>query len=243
MERPLPKQILAVGRNYAAHAAELGHTVSLKTPLLFWKPVGSVCADNLCRLPSWAEGPSRVDYEGEVALVLDRDLGPGTGALPDDPWDAVAGVAAAVDITDRDMQKREPQWVRAKGFAGACALAVAVPRPPDPDNLRLGTWHNDQLVQRGHTGELLFPFRDLLVYLHGWCRLFAGDVILTGTPEGVGPVAPGDTVRVQVSAGGGGTVPISIVEVSFLKGPQVAPFTRAERSGEVPPALPQAETP
>lgn len=235
--RRRPQHVLAVGRNYAEHAAELGHEVP-STPVLFWKPPGSVAPDNVCALPTWEGEATRIDYEGEIALFLGREIGPGAGALPEDPWEAVGGISAAVDVTDRDLQKREPQWVRAKGFAGALGLGTMIPRPPDPDRIRLGTWHNEALVQEGHTKDLVFGFRDLLVYLHGFCRMGPGDVILTGTPAGVGPVAPGDTVRVQVSAGGGGTVAISMVEMRFVGGPDAPGFTRREwkRRGADPDA-------
>lgn len=222
-----PLQILAVGRNYAEHAAELGHDVP-RSPLLFWKPIGSLAQGGRCLLPTWSEGPTRIDYEGEVALVLDRHLGPGTPPLPDDPWRAVRSVAAAVDVSDRDLQRLEPQWVRAKGFSSACALGEQAPRPADPDALRVDTWRNDVHVQSGRTAQLLFPFRDLLVYLHGFLRLYAGDVILTGTPSGVGPLAPGDRVRVVVSQAAGEAAPASLaaVELTCEQGPTVAAFRR-----------------
>ncbi|MBX3468006.1 MAG: fumarylacetoacetate hydrolase family protein [Planctomycetes bacterium] len=218
-----PAQVLAVGRNYAEHAAELGHEAP-KAPLLFWKPIGSL-VQGRCPLPRWPEGPTRIDYEGEIALVLDRHLGPGTPPLPDDPWRVVRAVAAAVDVSDRDLQKLEPQWVRAKGFHGACAVGEQAPRPADPEALRLDTWKNDVHVQSGRTAQLLFPFRDLLVYMHGFLRLFAGDVILTGTPAGVGPVAPGDRLRVVVGQDAPGA-PLASLEVTFEEGPAVPPFRR-----------------
>ncbi len=221
MNAPAPRQILAVGRSYAAHAEELGNEARTDRPLLFWKPAGSLAQGGECPLPSWPEGPTRIDYEGEVALILDRDIGPGTPDLPDDPWDAVSGIAAAVDVSDRTLQKLEPQWVRAKGFAGACAIGDVVARPADPTELTLRTFKNGEQVQEGSTGLLLFPFRGLLCYLHGFLRLFPGDAILTGTPAGVGPVAAGDTVRVAVSAG---DASLAEVELRFVPGPEVAPF-------------------
>lgn len=218
-----PAQILCVGRNYAEHAAELGHEAPT-TPLLFWKPIGSVAPAGRCPLPRWPEGPTRIDYEGEIALVLDRHLGPGTPPLPDDPWRVVRSVAAAVDVSDRDLQKLEPQWVRAKGFHGACALGEQAPRPADPEALRVDTWKNDVHVQSGRTAQLLFPFRDLLAYVHGFLRLYAGDVILTGTPSGVGPLTAGDRVRVVVGEASGETV--ATLELACEEGPVVAPFRR-----------------
>jgi len=219
-----PRHILCVGRNYRAHAAELGHDVP-STPLLFWKPVGCLAQGEppVCALPRWGFGETRIDYEGELALILGRDLGPGSEPLPEDPWEVVSGIAAAVDVSDRDLQKREPQWVRAKGFADACALGQPVPRPADPTDLRLRTWKNEQRVQDGNTSALMFPFRELLRYLHGFCRLYAGDVILTGTPAGVGPLAPGDMVRVEA---GTEDAPAR-VELRCVEGPRVAEFERA----------------
>lgn len=217
-----PRHVLAVGRNYAAHAAELGNAAPDAAPLLFWKPVGCLlAAEAPCPLPRWAEGETRVDFEGEVALFLARDLGPGTPPLPRDPWDVVRGVAAGLDVSDRDLQRREPQWVRAKGFAGAGAFGPEAPRPADPERLRVRTWVGDELRQDGATDLLLFPFRPLLRYLHGFLRLFAGDVILTGTPAGVGPLAPGDVVRVVVSADG---AELSALTVPVVAGPEVPAF-------------------
>lgn len=221
-----PAQILAVGRNYADHAAELGHHDLPKNPLLFWKPIGSV-VQGRCPLPTWAESPTRIDYEGEIALVLDRHLGPGSPPLPDDPWRVVRAVVAGLDLTDRDLQKLEPQWVRAKGFFGACALGEQAPRPDDPDGLSVDTWKNEVHVQSGRTSQLLFPFRDLLVYLHQFLRLYAGDVILTGTPSGVGPLLPGDRVRVKVGAvGAGEDRALSTVELACEAGATVSAFRR-----------------
>ncbi len=217
-----PRHILAVGRNYAAHAAELGNAAP-EAPLLFWKPPGCL-GDGVCPLPRWSDGPTRVDFEGEVALVLARDLGPGTAPLPEDPWQVVRGVAAGLDLSDRDLQRREPQWVRAKGFAGACALGPEAPRPDDPEALRVRTWLGDELRQDARTDLLLFPLRPLLRYVHGFLRLFAGDVILTGTPAGVGPVTPGDALRVEVS--GAGDLPLSALEVEVVEGPEVPAFQR-----------------
>lgn len=218
-----PQQVLAVGRNYLDHAKELGHDAP-KSPLLFWKSVGSIARDGVLALPRWSEGPTRIDYEGEVVLVLGRDIGPGTPALPADPWDAVRAVCAGVDGSDRDMQKLEPQWVRAKGFLGATVLGAPIERPRDPTDVRVGTWKNGVQVQDGHSKHLIFPFRDLLVYLHGFLRLFAGDVIFTGTPAGVGQLAVGDRLRVEVKGGQDG--PLATCELSVVEGPAVPAFSR-----------------
>lgn len=218
-----PRHILCVGRNYLDHAKELGHDAP-KSPLFFWKPSGSLVQGS-CALPRWAEGPTRIDFEGEVVLVLGREVGPGAPALPSDPWDAVSGVAAGLDITDRDLQKLEPQWVRAKGFHGACAVGAPMARPADPDDVRIGTWKNGARVQEGHTSQLIFGFRDLLVYLAGFCRLGPGDLIFTGTPAGVGPLAVGDRLRVVAGVGRAGG-PEAGLDLVIAEGPRVAPFTR-----------------
>lgn len=221
MSRPVPRQILCVGRNYAAHAAELGNLVPASSrPLLFWKPVGCL-ADDTCRLPAWPEGPTPVHYEGEIVLVLGRDLGPGTPPLPSDPWEVVSGVAAGLDLSDRELQQLEPQWVRAKGFADAGALGPWAPRPADPAALRVRTWLDGERVQEGTSDLLLFPFRGLLRYVHGFLRLYAGDVLFTGTPAGVGPVSPGQRVRVEVDGPGCQ----SALEVVIAAGAPVAPFS------------------
>ena len=213
-----------MGRNYAAHAAELGNALpDARAPLLFWKPAGCLARGGVCRLPRWPEGETLVHFEGEVALVLGRDLGPGSEDLPPDPWDAVSGVAAGLDLSDRTLQKLEPQWVRAKGFADACSLGPLAARPSDPEGLSVATWLGEEQAQAGTSDLLLFPLRGLLRYVHGFLRLFAGDVLLTGTPAGVGPVAPGQRLRVEVGAGG---ETLSRLEVEFAAGPEVAAFPR-----------------
>ncbi|MCA8924314.1 MAG: fumarylacetoacetate hydrolase family protein [Planctomycetes bacterium] len=217
---PTPRQALAVGRNYAAHAAELDHELP-STPLLFWKPVGCL-VEGRCPLPRWPEGETPIHYEGEVVLVLGRAIGPGTAPLPADPWEAVAGVAPGLDLSDRALQKLEPQWVRAKGFYGAGALGPILPRPADPAAISLRTLLNGAQVQAGCTDQLLFPLRPLLRYLHGFVRLDAGDVIFTGTPAGVGPLTPGDRVAVSVSAAEGEQT----LEVEAVRGPEVPAFAR-----------------
>ncbi|MEZ6183422.1 MAG: fumarylacetoacetate hydrolase family protein [Planctomycetota bacterium] len=219
-ERPTPRQALAVGRNYAEHAAELDNELP-PAPLLFWKPVGCL-VDEACPLPRWPEGETPIHYEGEVVLVLGRGIGPGTPALPADPWEVVAGIAPGLDFSDRALQKLEPQWVRAKGFYGAGALGPILPRPQDPTALELRTRLNGAEVQRGRTDALLFPLRPLLRYLHGFVRLDAGDVIFTGTPAGVGPVTPGDRLEVTVSAAEGERT----LGLEVVAGPEVPGFAR-----------------
>ena len=219
-EQPPPRQALAVGRNYAAHAAELDNELPT-APLLFWKPVGCL-VEGRCPLPRWPEGETPIHYEGEVVLVLGRAIGPGTPPLPADPWEVVSGVAPGLDLSDRALQKQEPQWVRAKGFYGAGALGPILPRPADPAAIGVRTRLNGEQVQAGRTDALLFPLRPLLRYLHGFLRLHAGDVIFTGTPAGVGPVQPGDRLEITVGAAEGErTLTIEVVE-----GAEVPAFAR-----------------
>ena len=222
-----PSQILALGRSYAAHAAELGNPAPDAAPLLFWKPIGSLAAGGVTRLPRWSEGPTVIHYEGEVALVLGRALGPGTPALPADPWEVVSHIAAAIDLSDRDMQKLEPQWVRAKGFAGACALSEPAVRPEDPTELWVRTQLNGTQVQEGRTSQLLFPIRGVLTYIHAFLSLNAGDVILTGTPAGVGGLSPKDLLEVSIGSGPFGEEEgpaLASVRLELQEGPQVPSF-------------------
>jgi 2-keto-4-pentenoate hydratase/2-oxohepta-3-ene-1,7-dioic acid hydratase in catechol pathway len=189
---PTPGTIFAIGRNYADHAAELGNDVP-ETPIVFVKASTSVTA------PS---GPivcppvvRRLDYEGELAVVI--------GAAG-----RIAGYAVADDVSARDLQKREPQWVRAKGADTFCPFGpwiTTADEVPDPHSLRIRTWVNGDLRQDGNTSQLIFGLDQLLSFITETCTLRPGDLILTGTPAGVGQgmdppsfLQSGDTIRIEI---------------------------------------------
>jgi 2-keto-4-pentenoate hydratase/2-oxohepta-3-ene-1,7-dioic acid hydratase in catechol pathway len=189
-----PRAIFGVGLNYAAHARETGKDLP-QAPIIFMK------------LPSSAAAPGgdvhcpavvrRLDYEGELAVVM------GAGG-------EVAGYAVADDVSARDLQKREPQWTRAKGFDGSCPYGpwiTTADEIDDPHALALRTWVNGELRQDSSTSDLIFGVPAIVEFLQETCTLEPGDVILTGTPSGVGQaldppqfLQSGDTVRIEIES-------------------------------------------
>jgi 2-keto-4-pentenoate hydratase/2-oxohepta-3-ene-1,7-dioic acid hydratase in catechol pathway len=191
-----PSKILCIGRNYRAHAAELGNEVP-KEPLVFFKPPSSVIAHGgTILLPKES---ARVDYEGELALVIGRRA----RRVPKEAWrDVVFGVTCALDVTARDLQKTDGQWWRAKGFDTFCPLGPAIETDVDPSNLVLETFVDGAQRQSGKTSDFIFDVGALIAWTSAAMTLEPGDVILTGTPEGVGPLAAGQTVEVRISGVG-----------------------------------------
>lgn len=192
MARPTPGKIVCVGRNYAAHAKELGNEVP-ERPLLFFKPPSAVIGDGeTIRLPA---ASSRVDHEAEIALVIGRRAHRVAAA---DAMAHVAGIACANDVSARDLQKLDGQWARAKGFDTFCPLGAIVRDGFDWDDLEIVGRVNGEVRQHGHVRDMIFPMAELVAYISAIMTLEPGDVILTGTPEGVGPLAAGDTVEVEI---------------------------------------------
>jgi 2-keto-4-pentenoate hydratase/2-oxohepta-3-ene-1,7-dioic acid hydratase in catechol pathway len=188
----LPGKILCVGRNYRDHAKELGNEVPT-TPVIFLKPPSSVIGSGeAIVLPS---GIGRIDYEGEIGLVIGRRL---TKAPPAACADAVRGVVAVNDVSARDLQKSDPQWWRAKGTDTFCPIGPETPGTPDFGALEVITRVNGEERQRGRGAEMLFPIPEVLSFISQFVTLEPGDVVITGTPAGVGPLAPGDIVEVEV---------------------------------------------
>ncbi len=190
---PRPGKIVCVGRNYAAHARELGHEVPAE-PLLFFKPPSAI-------IPAGGEivvpaGVGRVDFEGEVAFVV----GTRARSVPrEEGWGVLSHLAAANDVTARDLQRTDGQWTRAKGFDTFLPLGEPVAlEGVDRDALELRTLVNGELRQLGRIGEMIFDPPTLVSFISGIMTLEPGDLILTGTPEGVGPLAPGDEVQVRI---------------------------------------------
>ncbi|NLH76054.1 MAG: fumarylacetoacetate hydrolase family protein [Acidobacteria bacterium] len=189
----LPTKIVGIGRNYRDHAAELGNPLPAE-PLVFLKPPTAVIGPlDAVVMPAVSE---RVDYEGEVGVVIRKKA----RALRDeDPVDGyILGYTCFNDVTARDLQKKDGQFTRAKGFDTFAAVGPCVATGLDPAALRLKTFLNGKLVQSGSTADLIFSIPYLVRFLSRIMTLNPGDIVATGTPAGVGPVSPGDRVDVQI---------------------------------------------
>jgi 2-keto-4-pentenoate hydratase/2-oxohepta-3-ene-1,7-dioic acid hydratase in catechol pathway len=187
-----PSKIVCVGRNYAAHAKELGNDVP-KEPLLFLKPVSSIIRDGeSIRLPTVSK---QVEYEGEIGVIIGKRLQKATAG---EALDAIGGLVAANDVTARDLQKSDGQWTRAKGFDTFCAIGNVATVPPDLSLLTVTTRVNGIVRQQGRATDMVFDIPVLLAYISNIMTLEPGDLVLTGTPEGVGTIVHGDVVQVEI---------------------------------------------
>ena len=189
-----PSKIICVGRNYREHVRELGNEMPAE-PLLFFKPPSSLLQPGgVVRLPRLSE---RVDFEGELALVVGRRA---RKLPPTCDWrDVIRGFTLANDISARDLQKKDVQWTRAKGFDSFGPVGPVVSDELDLDaGLTLETRLNGELRQHASTLDFIFPVPVLLSAITAAFTLEPGDLILTGTPSGVGPLAPGDHVEVSI---------------------------------------------
>ncbi|HVW44906.1 MAG TPA: fumarylacetoacetate hydrolase family protein [Amycolatopsis sp.] len=198
----LPSKVIAVGRNYAAHAAEFGNEVPT-SPMTFLKPSTSVIGPNAAiRLPAVSE---RVDFEGELAVVIGQPIKnvPASRAAS-----VILGYTIANDVSARDLQKADGQWGRAKGFDTFCPLGPWIETSIDPADLELRTELDGEVRQRARTSLLIHKIPELVEFVSGVMTLLPGDVILTGTPEGVGPMTNGQTVSVTVEGIGTLTNPV-----------------------------------
>lgn len=188
-----PSKIVAVGRNYAEHAAELGNEVP-KEPLIFLKPPTSIipCKAEI-KYPSHSQ---RVDYEGELALIIGERA---VDCTLESAQTKIWGYTIANDVTARDLQKRDVQFTRAKGFDTFCPLGPWIVRELNP-GARLQTFLNEDTkpVQSAYIDEMIFTPDCLVSYISKVMTLLPGDVILTGTPVGVGSLEIGDCVRVEI---------------------------------------------
>ncbi|HJW13093.1 MAG TPA: fumarylacetoacetate hydrolase family protein [Thermoanaerobaculia bacterium] len=190
---PAASKIIAVGRNYREHAKELGNVAPEEEPLLFLKAPSSLVfgGGDIVMPPESA----RVDYEGELALVIGRKA----KAWPQERWmEALAGVCCANDVTARDLQKKDGQWARAKSFDTFCPVGPEIISGLDPSDLAIETRVNGAVKQSSRTSEMVFPPAFLVAYISRMMTLLPGDLILTGTPAGIGPLAPGDNVEVEI---------------------------------------------
>lgn len=192
-----PSKIVCVGRNYTEHAAELGNDLP-KEPLIFLKPPSSILApgDLILLTPH----SKRIDYEGELAIVIGK-----TCSRLKSPADAnsyVLGYTCLNDVTARDLQKRDVQFTRAKGFDTFCPVGPHIETRLNPVEVLVETRVNGDLRQKGRTSLMIYPVAFLVRWISHVMTLNPGDVIATGTPAGVGPLIAGDSVEVSVSGVG-----------------------------------------
>ncbi|MFC7495812.1 MULTISPECIES: fumarylacetoacetate hydrolase family protein [unclassified Nocardioides] len=194
----LPRsKVVAIGRNYAAHAAEMGNDVPAE-PLMFLKPNTSVVGpgDPIFYPPQTQD----LHFEGELAVVIGRIC---RDVPPEQATDVIHGYTIANDVTARDLQRSDGQWTRAKGFDSFCPLGPWIETDLDPHDFaegrRVQTHLNGELQQDGSTKDLIFDIPTLVAHVSSVMTLLPGDVILTGTPEGVGPMNIGDEVEVSIA--------------------------------------------
>ncbi len=189
----IPTKIVAVGKNYADHVDEMGGTVP-DTPILFLKPPTSVVGPlQAIRIP---DQTNEVHHEAELAVVIARFT---KDVLIEDVGPHILGYTAANDVTARDLQRKDGQWTRAKGFDTFCPLGPAIDTDLDPqEDLSIVARVNGDTKQSATTSELIFGVGELVSFVSRVMTLLPGDVILTGTPSGVGPIEPGDRVEVEI---------------------------------------------
>jgi len=188
----LPSKVVCLGKNYAAHAAEFGGEVP-EEPLIFLKPSTSVSGPgDPIPLPRIS---NRVDYEGELAVVIGRIA---RNVRAEETFRYILGYTCGNDVTLRDVQKKDDQWTRAKGFDGSCPLGPWVETELDPIDVHLETRVNGEVRQSASTSDMVFGVATIIEFVTEFMTLLPGDVIMTGTPEGVGKLEPGDKVEVVV---------------------------------------------
>jgi 2-keto-4-pentenoate hydratase/2-oxohepta-3-ene-1,7-dioic acid hydratase in catechol pathway len=189
----LPSKVVAIGLNYKAHAAERGKPLP-QEPLMFLKPTTSVIGpgDAIVMPPQ----SSRVDHEAELAIVIGKATKNASAA---EALEAVLGYTCANDVTARDLQDKDVQFTRGKGFDTFCPLGPHIVTDLDPSNLDIACRVNGEERQSSNTSDLIFDCATLVAFASSVMTLLPGDVILTGTPDGISPLNDGDTVEVEVA--------------------------------------------
>ena len=188
-----PGKIVCVGRNYVEHAKELGNEVPTE-PLIFLKPPSSVIADG-----AWIERPpqsAHVEHEGEIGVLISKPL---RRVSESEAVSGIAGIVAVNDVTARDLQRKDGQWTRSKGFDTFCPMGNVHEGPVDLNSLELITTVNGQVKQRAMSSEMVFKIPTLLSFISHIMTLEPGDLVATGTPAGISPLKAGDTVEVTIS--------------------------------------------
>jgi 2-keto-4-pentenoate hydratase/2-oxohepta-3-ene-1,7-dioic acid hydratase in catechol pathway len=190
---PAPSKIICVGRNYVAHAKEMGNDVPAY-PLLFFKPPSCLvqAGESIVLHPV----STHIEYEGEIGIVMGARVS--RAATEAEAVAAIGGVVAFNDVSARDLQKADGQWARAKGLDTFGALGNVAPPPADFDAIELVTRLNGEVVQHGHGRDMVFRIPFLVHYISQYFTLEPGDLIATGTPAGVGRLAAGDVVEVEL---------------------------------------------
>lgn len=191
-----PTKVVAVGLNYKPHIAEMGHDTPAE-PVIFLKPSTSVIGPG-APIPI-PEGVGRVDYEAELGVVIGRRT---HCASRDEAIGNILGFTCANDVTARDLQRVDGQWSRAKGFDGFCPIGPWVATDVDPSDLLLECYVNGELRQHARTSEMLFDPYTLVSFASHVMTLVPGDIVLTGTPGGIGPLHCGDSVEVRIEGVG-----------------------------------------
>lgn len=188
-----PSKVAAVGLNYRDHAAEVGQALP-EEPLLFLKPSTSVVGqgDPVVYPKSMTE---RVDYEAELAIVIGKNC---HDVEPGEAWDYILGYTCANDVTARDLQSKDGQWTRSKSFDTFCPLGPWIVSGIDPSDLEISLLLNGKQVQHSRTSQFIFPVEVMVSHVSKVMTLLPGDVIITGTPAGIGPVKKGDVMEVKI---------------------------------------------
>jgi 2-keto-4-pentenoate hydratase/2-oxohepta-3-ene-1,7-dioic acid hydratase in catechol pathway len=188
-----PGKIVCVGRNYVEHAREMGNDVPTE-PLIFLKPPSSVIADG-----AWIERPpqsTQVEHEGEIGVLIGKPL---RRASEQEAVSGIAGIVAVNDVTARDLQRKDSQWTRAKGFDTFCPVGNVHDGKVDLSALQLVTTVNGEVRQRASSADMVFKIPMLLSFISHIMTLEPGDLVATGTPSGIGPLRAGDTVEVNIA--------------------------------------------
>jgi 2-keto-4-pentenoate hydratase/2-oxohepta-3-ene-1,7-dioic acid hydratase in catechol pathway len=187
-----PSKIIGIGQNYRAHAVEMGKGIP-EEPLMFLKPPSALIADGMpIERPA---GYERVDFEGELGVVIGKRA---KNVTRETALDYVAGFVCVNDVSCRDLQKKDGQWARAKGFDSFCPVGPRVAPGLDPSNLRIVTRLNGVVKQDSSTSDMIFDVPTIVAFVSAHMTLEVGDLITTGTPAGVANLSPGDVVEVEI---------------------------------------------
>ncbi|GAW91008.1 fumarylacetoacetate hydrolase family protein [Calderihabitans maritimus] len=187
-----PSKVICVGLNYRDHAEELNLPLP-EEPVLFLKPPSTVIGHQQDII--YPPLSNRVDYEAELGVVIGETT---HRVTPEEAWEKILGYTCANDVTARDKQPKDGQWTVAKSFDTFCPLGPVIATDIDPGNLKISLTLNGEVKQSSNTNQMIFPVNELVSYISQIMTLYPGDVLITGTPSGIGPMQPGDTVTVKI---------------------------------------------